>query len=208
MIHRGYLISIIVFAALASCSCQSPMMETPSSVTQPVVSDTLPTAVIKPLNSGPTTRISPIESTPTAIIASNALVIMNDDGTGMFYFGMSQSEFRQQISESGWTCQPSSCLFVQGDVRVKRITTTFNFRNDGKLSIVSVYGEAVQSERGFKVGDTRNLMRKMYGNEYDSHYIQSGYETFSYKLSNSVEFVVQFEEKNQSCMSWALSWNY
>jgi len=128
-------------------------------------------------------------------------VLMNDNGDGIFIFGMKVDAFHRRCEEIGWVCDPSSGLYDYGYASYG--SALFGFTS-GPLDVIWVSGSEFQTERGFKVGDSRKKLFQLYGDNYRKDTV-SETNTYSYVLPSAIVFVVFYDTDKDKAKSWYMS---
>jgi len=132
----------------------------------------------------------------------SALVLMNDDGSGLVVFGMSASAFYKRAAEIGWDCQPPNKPGVDGFVNVG--ATTFIFGSDG-LHRIDVADSSFQTQGGFAVGDSIAKMEQLYGTNYERSNA-SDVLTYTYVLPSGLQFYVVTTPNSLLATGWGFAY--
>jgi len=126
---------------------------------------------------------------------------MNDDGSGVVVFGMSPDDFYQRAAEIGWKCQPPAS--PDTDVFVNVGKTTFIFGDDG-LRRIDIADTKFQTQKGFKVGDSIDKMKIIYGMGYVMTNA-SDVLTYSYDLPSGLQFYVVTTVGKSVATGWGMA---
>ena len=197
---RNVLCSLVcpaVLGALVLGGCTSPTVEVTSSPTTVVETTPIGSPIVT--EQIPTDGWSILPYTPPK--NGESTVLMNDNGDGIFIFGMTIDAFHNRCDELGWKCDPSSGVYDYGYASYR--SALFGFTG-GPLDVIWVSGTEFQTERGFRVGDSRKKLFQLYGNDYRKDTV-SETNTYTYVLPSTIVLVVFYDTNKDKAKSWYMS---
>jgi hypothetical protein len=162
---------IVVFAvmfvlALSSCKEHDPTQTTGTSNTSTgtTTTDNISTTTSQISTSALTTP----ESTKYVL---NMETPIEDDGTGMYYFGMTHEDFLSIVRENGWLIDReimnrpyylSEYIYYNSEYLQAGY---FDFNEQDQLISMHISEPNIKTSKGIKVGDTVSQMKAAYGQE-------------------------------------------
>ena len=154
------LAAIVIVMLMSACQLQPAETSEPTPL-PPGASSTsaLPAPVSSPSGNNP----SPTDASSGA--TKDATTFIRDDGTGVISAGMTVAAFRRKAAVLGWSCSPKTGTDKYGTITVG--LNQFNFVN-GRLYFISIEDPAFSTERGLRVGDSVDTMKRLYGKPDDT----------------------------------------
>jgi len=153
----------------------------------------------------PSSPINTLLATPsdtdfTPPPAGSPLVPMYEDGSGPFYFGMTLKQFYQRAEQLGWTWNPASGLDENSWVVAGG--AGFRFTPELVLDALEVMDGSLQTERGFRVGDSRKKLFQLYGTDYENQG-GGGVDVFEFRLPNGLYFTAFVDRGKDKISNWS-----
>jgi histidinol phosphatase-like enzyme len=118
------------------------------------------------------------ESTSESTVSETKAYVINketpieDDGTGMFYFGMKRDDFLNIVRENGWLIGSEimnrpydSYERIYYDSNLLLEAGVYFFDEQEKIIGVGISGYNMKTSRGIKIGDTVSQMKAAYGQQ-------------------------------------------
>jgi len=127
---------------------------------------------------------------------------MNDDGSGLFDFGMTPQQVHQKCVDLGWSCKPESGIDENGDIRTGSAFFSFT---DGKMDSLGASYSDFQTERGFAGGDSREKLVKLYGKNYQYASMDDATDDYLFTLPGGIQLDVTFLYKQDKANYWTIA---
>ena len=192
-----YLECLALAGLIALSGCQAP-----PPLLQPIPTPAVSATPTTPMPSSPVSTLlatpSDTEFTPPA---GSPLVPMYEDGSGPFVFGMTMKQFYQRAEQLGWTWDPASGLGEHGWVWTSG-GALFRFSEDRKMDALQVSKDSLQTERGFRIGDSRQRLFELYGTDYENQG-GGGVDVYEFRLPGGLYFTASFERSKDRARNWS-----
>ena len=184
----------VTFAACNSCNIEEPPITTGTD--SPTDKDATPATTTTTTAKAPSIG----NATPQAPI--------NDDGTGIFFMGMSADSFKAKVEELGWSCDeadygepsPSSQYYVNFPDE-NRIYFVFE---DNQLAYINVSTDGIETEKGLKIGDSESKIKKLYGQPTNYIPWEEGFASYYYYTNGGITLCIEVSHNTKKVTQWQL----
>jgi len=199
MINKRILALIFALAMLLLAGCgggagpEVPLSET-DVVSEADVSET-------------TTTTTTTTTTAPPIGNATEKAPMNDDGTGLFFMGMTADAFKAKVEELGWSWKDVSEDYMLPNhyYRVKiqpdDHSIFFTFNGNDQLININVGAKNMTTEKGLKVGDPESKIKQLHGTPTDYTQDEYGQGYYEYVTNN---VTLQIRVFNKEVEQWEI----